>query len=264
MKWMALVCIVLVLLAGIGAVTSIGEKTTHFSIKYSDTKSFMPGTGRALEDAYRTVDSTLGNLPKTIKVVVVDGDDMDNVGKHVEAFSAWNSKSSTIVLRGDTLKDKKSLGVVAKHEICHLSLNSILERKGQHDYAWIEEGTCMAVSNEPLDDVKISKYITSHGFMSLPEIAKAIECNDYTVCKNGYLQSFSLSKKIVERYGMGTLVDIIKSPSRDFEQAFREHTGQDFGQFYKEWTVSVEAKAKGTPSSRSTTIHGYLCLDEAC
>jgi len=264
MKWMALACIVLVLLAGIGTVASIGENTTHFSVRYSDTKSFAPGTGRALEDAYRAVDSTLGHLPKTIKVVVVDGDEMDNVGKHVEAFSAWNNKSSTIVLRGDTLKDKKSLGVVAKHEICHLALNDILEKKGQRDYAWMEEGTCMVVSKEPLDDVKMAKYITAHGFMSRSEIAKAIDCDDYAVCKNGYLQSFSLCKKISERYGMNALVGIIKSPNADFEKAFRQNTGQDFGHFYNEWKVSVEAMAKGTPSPRSTMIHRYLCLDEAC
>jgi hypothetical protein len=195
---------------------------------------------------------------------VVDGDDMDNVGKHVEAFSAWNSKSSTIVLRGETLKDKKSLGVVAKHEICHLALNDIIEKKGSHDYAWMEEGTCMVVSKESLDEQKISKYITSHGFMSLPEIAKAIDSDDYAVCKNGYLQSFSLCKRITERYGMSTLVNIIKSPNTNFEQAFRRYTSQDFGQFYREWKASVEAKAKGTLSTRSTTIRGYLCLDEAC
>ncbi|OPY26211.1 MAG: hypothetical protein A4E28_02669 [Methanocella sp. PtaU1.Bin125] len=258
MKWMALACIFLVLMVG------IGEKTTHFSIKYSDSKAFTPGTGRALEDAYRAVDSTLGNLPKAIKVVVVDGDEMDNVGKHVEAFSAWNTQSSTIVLRGDTLKDKKSLGVVAKHEICHLALNDILEKKGKSNYAWMEEGICMVVSNEPLDDVKVAKYITSNGFMSPQEIAKAIDCKDYEVCKNGYLQSFSLCKKISQRYGMRTLVDVIKSPNPDFEVAFRQLTGQDFKRFYNEWRASVEADARGKASPRSLTIHGYLCLDEAC
>jgi hypothetical protein len=258
MKWMALACIVLVLLAG------IGENTTHFSIKYSDKKAFAPGIGKTLEEGYRAVESTLGHLPKTIKVVVVEGDDMDNVGKHVEAFYAWNKKSSTIVLRGETLKDKKSLGVVAKHEICHLALNDIIEKNGKGDYAWIEEGTCMVVSKESLDEVKISKYITSHGFMSLPEIAKAIDSDDYSVCKNGYLQSFTLCKKISERYGLSTLIDIIKYPSANFEQAFRQYTGQDFGQFYTEWKASVDAKARGTPSARRTTIHGYLCMDQAC
>lgn len=264
MKWMALACIVLVLVAGIGAVAGIGEKTTHFSVRYSDTKSFTPGTGRALEDAYRAVDSTLGNLPGSIKVVVVDGSEMDNVGEHVEAFSAWNNRSSTIVLRGDTLKDKRSLGVVARHEICHLALNSILEKKGTRDYAWMEEGACMVISDERLDDTKVANYITSHGFMSLPEIAKAIDCDDYTTCKNGYLQSFSLCKSIAERYGTDAMVDIIKSPSRDFEQAFRGRTGQDFGLFYRQWEASVKAKARSAPSPRSTVIQRHIYTGGAC
>jgi hypothetical protein len=255
MKWMALACVALVLMAG------MGEKTTHFSVKYEDAKAFEPGTGKVLEDSYKTVNNLFGNLPKTIKVLIIDGEKMDNVGKHVEAFSAWNKKSSTIVLREETLKDKKSLGVVSKHEICHLALNDLLEKKPGHNYAWLEEGTCMVVSKEPLDDVKISKYITSHGFMTLPEIAKAIDSDDYNVCKNGYLQSFSICKKISETYGLSTLTGIIKSPSSNFEGAFRQYTGQDFGQFYDQWRASVNLKARGNVAPRGTLVHGYLCLD---
>lgn len=257
MKWMVLACILLVLMAG------VGERTTHFDVKYSDAKAFTPGIGRTLEDAYRTVNDYFGDLPASIKVVVIDGDEMDNIGKHVEAFSAWNNRSSTIVLRGQTLKDKKSLTVVAEHEICHLALNDLLEKKGGRDFRWLEEGTCMVVSKEPLDEVKVDKYIVSNGFMSLPEIAKAIDDNDYNVCKNGYLQSYSLCKYIVARYGIATLVGLVRSPTQNFEAAFRQRTGRAFGPFYEAWKDSVREKAKGVPAANVVSIRGYLCLDEA-
>lgn len=257
MKWMALVCIVLVLMA------SIGERTTHFSIKYSDSREFTPGTGRVLEDCYRLVNSYFGNLPRSISVIVIDGEEMDNVGKHVEAFSAWNKKSSKIVLRDKTLKDKKSLAVVATHEITHLALNNILERKGGNEFAWMEEGICMVISKEPLDDVKVAKYIVSHGFMDLQEIADAIDSDDYPTCKNGYLQSFSLCKYIAERFGIQALIDIVKSPTADFERAFLESTGTSFGPIYNAWKASVEATARGTPATNVMPVHGYLCLDLA-
>lgn len=267
MKWMAnlfwrlLACILaLALVAGTGVMAGVGEKTTHFSIKYSDSSALTPGIGRILEDSYRAVNGYFGNLPGSIKVVVIDGDAMDNIGKHVEAFSAWNHKSSTIVLRGETLKDKKSLGVVTKHEICHLALNDILEKKGEKGFAWLEEGTCMVVSKEPLDSVKMSRYIVSHGFMTLPEIAKAIDSDDYPVTKNGYLQSYSLCRYIVDRFGMKALVGIIKTPKSDFDSAFRQYAGTDFQTFYDQWKAWVEADARDTPSSQLVTIRGYLCL----
>jgi hypothetical protein len=256
MKWMALVCVLLVLMAG------IGERTTHFSIKYSDSQEFAPGTGKALEECYKTVNSYFGNLPKSIKVVVIDGEEMDNIGKYVEAFSAWNQKSSTIVLREKTLKDKKSLSVVATHEITHLALNDILEKKGGHNYAWLEEGTCMVLSKEPLDDVKVAKYIVANGFMDLPEIREAIDNDEYAITKNGYLQSFSLCKYIAGKFGVKTLINIIVSPTSDFELAFRENTGMSFKPLYNAWKASVEAQAHGTPAT-NIVRRGYLCLDLA-
>jgi hypothetical protein len=254
MKWMALACIVLVLMAG------IGEKTTHFSVKYSDSKEFAPGTGQTLEDCYKLVNSYFGNLPKSIKVVVIDGEEMDNVGKYVEAFSAWNQKSSTIVLRDKTLKDKKSLSVVATHEITHLALNDIMEKKGGEDFAWLEEGTCMVISKEPLDDVKVAKYIVANGFMDLPGIAKAIDNKEYAITKNGYLQSFSLCKYIAGKFGVQMLIKIIKCPSKNFREAFLKNTGTDFQPVYDDWKDLVEAKSHGTPGPNVVSMHGYLEL----
>jgi|AGTN01.3.fsa_nt_gi hypothetical protein len=137
MKWMALVCIVLVFMAGVGGMGSIGERTTHFSIKYGDSDGVSAGIGRTLEGCYKTINSYFGNLPKNINVLVIDDTKMDGIGKHVEAFSAWNPKSSTIVLRDTTLKDKKSLACVATHEICHLALNDILDKRaGRNSPGW--------------------------------------------------------------------------------------------------------------------------------
>ena len=257
MKWMALVCIALAL----AVVGSVGETTTHFNVKYSDPAAATPGAGQTLEDAYKAVNNYFGNLPKSIKVVVVDGDEMDNVGKQVEAFSAWNHRSSTIVLRDKTLKDKKSLDVVARHEICHLALNDLLERKGEKDFAWTEEGICMVVSREPMDDVKVAKYIVAHGFKSPAEIAKAIDSDDYPTCKNGYLQSYSLCKFIASRFGLGALVRMVKSPTASFDAAFRQQTGASFDTVYKAWKASVTENARGIPVSQTVSLRGALSLN---
>lgn len=267
MKWMVLACITLLVLTlavvtGPAAAAS-GEKTSHFTIKYSSPPSSAPGIGKVLEDSYHAVNNLVGHLPSTIKVVVVDNDAMDTYGKHVEAFSAWNNKSSTIVLRDETLKDKKSLGVVSRHEICHLGLNNILEKKDERQYAWMEEGVCMVISNEPLDDVKVSRYIVSNGFMGLPEIAKAIDSENYSICKNGYLQSFSLSKAIAKEFGDKTLVDIIKSPEPSFESAFKKSTGMEFARFNDDWKAAVKSKAKEKPGPSEIIIHGCLNMNEA-
>lgn len=254
MKWMALVCVLLLMAVG------VGEKTDHFNVKYEDMKYLSPGTGKVLETAYHKVNGYLGTLPPSIKVVVVADEKMDKVGKHVEAFSAWNSQSSTIVLRDETVKDKQSLPVVATHEICHLGLNEILNNKEENGYSWMEEGICMVISDEPLDDVKVSRYIVSHGYLNTKEIGDAVDSNNYNVTKNGYLHSFSLCKYIAKTYGMKTLVDIVKSPGMSFDDAFFRYTGTDFKTFYEDWVRHVQKVAAEKPNVQVVTIKGHLDL----
>jgi hypothetical protein len=245
--WMAVTCIVLVLLAGVADGMSIGEKTKHFDIYYADT---TPGgnagsIGQALESGYSEINGILGTCPTYIKVLVVGKKTMDQVGEHVEAFSAWNNKSSAIVLREETLKDRKSLKVVTEHEICHLGINNILASKNSKDFSWMEEGICMVFSKEPFSEAKVSKYIVSKGFLTPKEISDAVNNENYNVSKNGYMQSYSLIKYIVQRYGEDAIVYMLKCPETDFEKAFLKYTGQDFRSFYPQWQSYVMSTAAG-------------------
>jgi len=248
MRWVALVCVLLFIAVG------IGEQTEHFNIRYNDFYQSNSDTGKVLENAYNDVNMYLGTVPPSIKVIVVDKDRMDAVGNHVEAFSSWSRRSSSIVLRDETLKDPKSLSVVAKHEICHLGLNNILESGGEGRFGWMEEGICMVISREPLDDLKVSKYIVSKGFLNTSEIAVAVDSKDYPVCKNGNLQSYSLCKYIAMRYGIRTLIDIIKSHDKSFEASFRTCTSRDFASFYEGWKMYVENTAAGRPHMDFTGV----------
>lgn len=251
--WMAIGCIVLLLAAGMASAAGVGETTRHFDITYGSTpqQTGADDTGQVLERAYNVVNGLWGTLPDHIKVIVVGKKSMDQVGEHVEAFSAWNRESSSIVLRQETLKNKKSLEVVVEHELCHLGMNPILADKGGKEFAWMEEGICMVVSNEPFNDAKVSKYIVDKGFLSPSQITAAVDDDNYNVSKNGYMQSYSLVKYIEERYGIEAVVRMLKSPEKNFERAFEESTGEDFSMFYLEWQAYVRTTAAGGSTSRS-------------
>lgn len=259
---MAIGCIVLLLTAGMANAVSVQGSTKHFDITYGSSWPVSGGedVGQVLEKSYSDVNNILGTCPAHIKVIVVGKKSMDEVGDHVEAFSAWNNKSSAIVLRQETVKNPKSLDVVAKHEICHLGLNPILANKDSKQFAWMEEGFCMVVSKEPFSDEKVSKYIVDKGFMSPSQIASAVDDDNYNVSKNGYMQSYSLIKYMAQRYGTDALVRMFKCPDTSFVQAFKKCTGEDFYIFYGEWEAYVRAKAASPTAtaaspSRSQKVH---------
>lgn len=266
MKTTAILCCILLL--GF----TVMEVTPHFDVSYNDAWPYFTVSklGKSLENSYTCVNKYLGTCPDKIKVEVVRENEMDKIGEHVEAFSAWNDHTSAIVLRENTLKDKDQLEVVIKHEICHLGLNNILCQKGSgdtldSDFAWMEEGICMVISEDPLDDLKVSRYIVKNGFMTTDEIASAIESDDYTTTKNGYLQSFSLCKYMAAKYGVDMLVCIIKSPADDFDSAFKMCTGDDFDVVYKEWQSTVYRSAASQPET-VVISRGYLSelLEDEC
>ncbi len=261
--WMAVFCIALLLLAGTASALTPGETTRHFDIFYANPSADngYNGLGQTLESSYGEINELLGTCPGHIKVLVVGKKTMDQVGEHVEAFSAWNNKSSAIILRQETISDKKSLKVVSGHEICHLGINNILAAKDSKDFSWMEEGTCMVFSKEPFSDEKVSKYILGKGFLTPKEIASAVNDENYNVTKNGYMQSYSLIRFMVEKFGQETVVDIFKSRQTDFEKAFIESTGTDFGTFYAQWRSHVKAAASGSPTPSSWSFYPYMRND---
>jgi hypothetical protein len=230
------------------------ENTRHFEIVSANPVSTSSyDLGSLLERCYYEVNSVWGSAPDHIKVIIVGKKSMDQVGEHVEAFSAWNRDSSSIVLRQESLKNKNSLKVAAEHEMCHICINPFIADKGCKDFNWMEEGICMVVSKEPFDDTKVSKNVVKYGFMTVPEIASAVDNDNYNISKNGYLQSYSLVKYIDARYGTDAIVQMIESPQKNFEAAFEEATGEDFSTFYPEWEAYVRMKA-ASPVGQTRTV----------
>src|SRR5271157_94412 len=250
MRWLAAACILILLLAfaTTAHALSIGQGTLHFNV------TFYNGTGRdnknatlfhVLEGSYDYVNGYFGTCPRHVEVIVVDNKAMDEAGKHVDSLSAWNEEMSAIVLRQDSLKNESYLPVLVRHEMTHLAINDILNKKDPSDFHWMEEGICMFVSKEPLGDVNVSRYIVGQGFLNTDEIYPAIKNENCSISKDGYMQSYSLVKYIAERYGMSAIIRMLECPETSLEKAFLQCTGEDFPTFYGEWKDHVLKTASG-------------------
>lgn len=250
MKWWAVACILLLLAMSVAMASAldIRDSSDHFKVSYTDPLARPVNNDSlldVLESAYGHVNGYFGTCPDHIEVIVIGDRDMDRVGRQVDSFFAWNQAMSAIVLRQGTLKNTTMLPVIVSHEMTHLAINNILSHKDPAEFHWMEEGICMAVSQEPLDDADVSKYIVAHGFLNTSTIFGAIKSENCTVSKNGYMNSFSLVKYIVQRYGLDTVIHMLECPENSFDTAFQENTGEDFGHFYNEWKNDVIKAAHG-------------------
>jgi hypothetical protein len=250
MKWWAVACILLLLSMPVAMASAldIGDSSEHFKVSYTDPLARPVNNDSlfdVLESAYDHVNGYFGTCPGHIEVIVIGDRDMDKVGKQVDSFFAWNQAMSAIILRQGTLKNKTLLPVIVSHEVTHLAINDILSHKDPEEFHWLEEGICMAVSREPLDDANVSRYIVGHGFINKSAIFTAIKSENCTVSKNGYMNSFSLVKYIEQRYGLDAVLHMLECPENSFDKAFQKYSGEDFGIFYDEWKTNVIKNAKG-------------------
>jgi hypothetical protein len=248
MRWLAGACILFLLLmfAGTANAIDLGETTRHFHITYKTSSAHKADDAvlhDTLERAYDHVNGYFGTCPDHIEVIIVDDAEMDKVGGQVDSLSAWNQLVSAIFLRRGTLKNNTSLPVFIEHEITHLAINDILCKKDPGDFRWMEEGVCMVVSKEPLSDIDVSKDIVARGFLNTREIAEAVKDENCSISRNGYMQSYSLVRYIVRRYGMDAVIKMMECPEASLDKAFRQCTGEDFPAFYKEWENYVTATA---------------------
>ena len=244
MRWPAVACILLIMLAG---ASNAADAARHFTITYAtgsahemDDSSLLD----VLEGAYDRVNGCFGTCPGHVEVIVVDDKAMDEeAGEQVDSFTAWNKAMSAVVLRQEALKNSTSLPVVVEHEMAHLAINDILCKKDPREFQWMEEGICTLVSKEPLCEADVSKYIVGHGFLDTPDIQGAIKNENCTISKNGYMQSYSLVKHMVRRYGMSAVINVLECPETGLDKAFRQCTGEGFRTFYEEWEKDVMTAA---------------------
>jgi len=250
MKWGMVACILLLLVMPVAMVnaTGLGDNSRHFNISYADLRARpmdSDNLSTVLESAYDHVNGYFGTCPDRVEVIVIDDKEMDKIGKQVDSFFAWNKQLSAVILRQGTLKNDTLLPVLARHELTHLAINNILDNKDPKEFHWMEEGICMVVSQEPLDDADVSRYIVSHGFLNTSATFAAIKSENCSISKNGYMNSFSLIRYMAQRYGIDTVINMLECPETDFNRAFRQNTGEDFEAFYDEWKNSVTETAHG-------------------
>ncbi len=250
MKWWVMACILLLLVGFVVTASAAGpkESTRHFNITFSNDSAHdadHAGLFNTLEKAYDHVNWFFGSCPDHVEVFIVDDKDMDKIGDQVDSFFAWNEALSAIVLRQSIIKNDTQLPVIAKHEMTHLAINGILCKKAPAEFQWMEEGISMVVSKEQLNDTDVSKYIVNHGFLNTSEMFNTIKNEDVGVSKNGYMNSYSLVKYIVHRYGINIIINMLECPETSFDNAFKQYTGEDFPLFYIEWKKSVMATASG-------------------
>lgn len=265
MKWIGIACIILLFVAGLGAQLSSSEPhselyayraktgfsispetgtieqiTQHFIIDYRnawplvDTKCVGEDV---MEPCYDHINGYFHALPEKISVEIIGQKTMVEIVE-AEAFSLNNVDK--IVFQDASLKNLKKFKGEINHELTHQAINNIFTEKNGKEYMWMHEGLAQIMGNDPcVPDLQGVIFIKKYGFIDLGDIYQEFHADTDNEIGNAYYQSYSLCKFILDRYGMDSLIDIVKSPEPRFTRGFEKVTGDDFETVYADWQRSI-------------------------
>jgi len=220
-----------------------GYQTEHFVIvsEQNIKEQYFEDLKPILEDAYGRIGAFLGlYISKKTNVVLMSADKYDAMmsGKPDWADAAFDGKIRLPVKEGAF--DKNYLRKIVYHEFAHAVMR---ELSGKKEELWLSEGVACYAEGFilPRDKYFFANMINKDNFVPFSQFPR-----DQSLIKNIYdanllYREFYLCVEfIVEKYGEGALVKLIKSfgEGNDPDYAFRSVLNTDISKFdimYKDY-----------------------------
>ncbi|HMK47610.1 MAG TPA: hypothetical protein VK436_13370 [Methanocella sp.] len=283
---LALVCTLLLLLAGIAVAESsilpapeymTTQSADHFTIKYNpEGKVDMTKVLKDSAAAYDKIDRFFLGYHNNTTVKIADSNEeyraitgMDDVPDSIQAIDFSDEGKDTIIIKSpNILPDFRQIMTY------HMAKNA--ERNMLRVYhtppAWFDEGLAEYVASNITDgDRNYSADLAKQSrWMPLDQIDKIYESTtiynmNSTDNKNARIQSFLLVERVGHIYGNLTLLDILTDFGQqgDLDNAFMKYTGQkpdDFNRELGEIMIGPQtATASAIPESDSkANISGHV------
>ena len=223
--------------------------SSHFTVKYDGGEDYAVWTRvlEILEDAYRDIGQQLGHYPnKPILVVLHTRQSFHNA----TGGPAWSdglydpSLGRIKVPTQGALTDQAWLTRVLRHEFVHALLDDRLQ--GHRIPQWLNEGLAMQVAGDAPPDIPgfIRGEVTLINLTHLEGPWGGLPAQYAMVA---YLEGNSATRYLIDRYGMGTVRDLLDRLSKGdaFPEAFHDRVFITYDDFQRRWIDTLNQSLQG-------------------
>jgi hypothetical protein len=223
--------------------------SSHFTVKYDGAEDYAVWTRvlEILEDAYRDIGQQLGHYPgKPILVVLHTRQNFHNA----TGGPAWSdglydpSLGRIKVPTQGALTDQAWLTRVLRHEFVHALLDDRLE--GHRIPQWLNEGLAMQLAGDAPPDIPafIRGEVTLINLTHLEGSWGGLPAQYAMVA---YLEGNSATRYLIDRYGMGTVRDLLDRLSKGeaFPAAFHDRVFITYDDFQRRWVDTLNLSLQG-------------------
>jgi hypothetical protein len=223
--------------------------SSHFTVKYDGGEDYAVWTRvlEILEDAYRDIGQQLGYYPgKPILVVLHTRQSFHNA----TGGPAWSdglydpSLGRIKVPTQGALTDQTWLTRVLRHEFVHALLDDRLQ--GRRIPQWLNEGLAMQLAGDAPPDIPafIRGEVTLINLTNLEGPWGELPAQYAMVA---YLEGNSATRYLIDRYGMGTVRDLLDRLSKGdaFPVAFQDRVFITYEDFQHRWVDTLNLSLQG-------------------
>jgi predicted negative regulator of RcsB-dependent stress response len=223
--------------------------SSHFTVKYDGGEDYAVWTRvlEILEDAYRDIGQQLGHYPsKPILVVLHTRQSFHNA----TGGPAWSdglydpSLGRIKVPTQGALTDQAWLTRVLRHEFVHALLDDRLQ--GHRIPQWLNEGLAMQLAGDAPPDIPafIRGEVTLINLTHLEGSWGGLPAQYAMVA---YLEGNSATRYLIDRYGMGTVRDLLDRLSKGeaFPAAFHDRVFITYDDFQRRWVDTLNLSLQG-------------------
>lgn len=223
--------------------------SSHFTVKYDGGEDYAVWTRvlEILEDAYREIGQQLGHYPsKPILVVLHTRQSFhDATGGPAWSDGLYDPSLGRIkVPTQGALTDQAWLTRVLRHEFVHALLDDRLQ--GHRIPQWLNEGLAMQLAGDAPPDISalIRGEVTLINLTHLEGSWGGLPAQYAMVA---YLEGSSATRYLIDRYGMGTVRDLLDRLSKGdaFPDAFQDRVFITYDDFQRRWIDTLNQSLQG-------------------
>jgi len=223
--------------------------SSHFTVKYDGGEDYAVWTRvlEILEDAYRDIGQQLGHYPsKPILVVLHTRQSFhDATGGPAWSDGLYDPSLGRIkVPTQGALTDQAWLTRVLRHEFVHALLDDRLQ--GHRIPQWLNEGLAMQLAGDAPPDIPalIRGEMTLINLTHLEGPWGGLPAQYAMVA---YLEGNSATHYFIDRYGMGTVRDLLDRLSKGdaFPAAFQDRAFITYDDFQRRWVDTLNVSLQG-------------------
>ncbi|WP_447986708.1 peptidase MA family metallohydrolase [Nitrospira sp. Nam74] len=225
------------------------RESSHFSVKYDGGEDYAVWTRvlEILEDAYRDIGQQLGHYPsKPILVVLHTRQSFhDATGGPAWSDGLYDPSLGRIkVPTQGALTDQAWLTRVLRHEFVHALLDDRLQ--GHRIPQWLNEGLAMQLAGDAPPDIPafVRGEVTLINLTHLEGSWARLPAQYAMVA---YLEGNSATRYLIDRYGIGTVRDLLDhlSKGETFPTAFHDRVFISFEDFQRRWVDTLNLSLQG-------------------